>query len=94
VYLMVGYPGEEEGGEKVSEQAERVGTERRDRDGEKRQHDGQLSDGRLGFHLIGENKRKEESLVGINERRSSSSSQRRRYIDKGIFIQFRNYFIL
>jgi hypothetical protein len=77
---MVGHPGEEEGREKVSERAERVRTERRDRDGEKRQRGGQLSDGRLGFRLIGENIGKEESLVGVNERRSPSSSQRRRYI--------------
>jgi hypothetical protein len=45
VYLMVGHPGEEEGREKVSERAERVRTERRDRDGEKRQRGSQLSDG-------------------------------------------------
>jgi hypothetical protein len=89
VYLMVDHPGEEEGREKVSERAERVRTERRDRDREKRQCGGQLSDRRLG-----ENKGKEESSVGVNERRSPSSSQRRRYIDEGIFVQFRNYCIL
>jgi hypothetical protein len=86
---MVGYPSEEEGKEKGSEQREEVKTERRNQNREKRQRGG-----RIGFRLIGENEGKEESTVDVNERRSSSSSQRRWYTYEGIFVQFRNYYIL